>query len=84
MQLPQPEDPRKPRPYVEHDGYQVQHLPEMSPDPAEGLRAFNFVVKRSYAIVPDAPAQPARLQRPIVMADVFHDGVLDPIRGSIR
>lgn len=83
MQLPQP-DPTKPRPFVEHDGFQVQHLPETSPDPAEGLRAFNFVVKRSYALVPDAPAQPLRLQRPIVMADVYHDHVLDPIRGSVK
>ncbi len=74
-------DPRKPRRFVEHEGYQVQYLPEAGPD---GLRSFHFVVKRSFRIEPDKPAQPRTLQRVLQTADAYYEGVLDPLASPVR
>ncbi len=69
------------RRYVKHEGFQVQYLPESGP---EGLRAFHFVLKRSFAIEPDAPARPAPLQRTLNTADVYYENNHDPFSAAIR
>ncbi len=74
-------DPSAPRRFLEHDGYQVQYLPESGP---EGLRFFHFVVKRSYRIEADQPAQPRTLQRVLQMADAWYEDVLDPLSSPVR
>ena len=74
-------DPRKPRRFLEHEGYQVQYLPESGID---GLRNFHFVVKRSYRIEADQPARPRTLQRVLQTADAWYDDVLDPLSSPVR
>ncbi len=74
-------DPRKPRRFLEHDGYQVQYLPESGTD---GVRGFHFVVKRSYRIEPDRPAQPRTLQRVMQMADAYYENHHDPLASPVR
>ncbi len=77
MQLPQ----AAPQRFVEHEGYLVQYLPESGVD---GLRSFHFVVKRSFAIQPDAPAQPLKIQRAMVTTDSYYEEESNPLTGTIR
>lgn len=77
IQVPTPDKPRR---FLTYPGYQVQLLPESGPD---GLEAFHFVVKRSYEIVADGVAQPAKLQRVLNLSDVYFEED-DPLNCSIR
>lgn len=74
-------DPARPRHFVEHDGYQVQHLVESG---AQGLRGFHLVVKRTYRIEQDAPAQHTRWQRPLRFSDSFYEDDPNPIGTPLR
>lgn len=80
MQLP-PANPEAPRRLVDHDGYQVQYLPQSNP---EGLERFNFVVMRTYRIEPGQVAQPVRTQRAMRFADVYYDEVVNPLQSPLR
>lgn len=80
MQLPTPDVDRK-RTHLHHDGFQVQYLIETG---LKGVVGFNFVVKRSYEIVPDRVAQPVTLQRVLNTVDIYYEHEINPLITPVK
>ncbi len=70
----------QPRLRIEHDGYLAMFVPEST---LEGLQQFHFIVKRTYAFVPDEIAVPSRWQQTIHLSDQHFEGA-GPYETALR